>query len=112
MHILLRVKEHSLTELSYPMSMTNDVCRPVAKELRTAFFARNNAGGMNFSNISSTTFSRCCLGWKDGSASMMGCSLGFTCSRSLHVLRQSLSGLNKTALKNADQIQQEAMGST
>jgi len=37
---------------SWPMSTTTDVWRPVAKELSTAFFAMNTAGGRCFSNIS------------------------------------------------------------
>lgn len=34
---------HSLTVRSWPASTTSDVCRPLAKELSTAFFAMNTA---------------------------------------------------------------------
>ncbi len=49
---------------SWPMSTMIDVCRPLAKELSTAFFAMNTAGGRCFSNSScaGNAAAVCCFG--------------------------------------------------
>lgn len=52
--------------------------------VRTAFLARNTAGTPNFSNSSSTVFSRCARGSVLGSVTRRANSFGLARNRSLH----------------------------
>ncbi len=49
---------HSPVVASCPPSTTSAVCLAVAKALSTALRPKNNAGHLNFSNMSSAVFSR------------------------------------------------------
>ena len=75
----------SPTVPSWPASTTREVCRPVAKELSTAFFARKIAGEPYCSKAVCTICSRSAFVLKVGSANNIGCSLGSITNRCLHI---------------------------
>ena len=81
---LFRKVRCSPTVPSFPASTTRDVCLPVAKELSTAFLAKNMAGQPCCSNTVCTICSLSTFVLWVGSANKMGCSFGSITSLSLH----------------------------